>query len=351
MRLTLLVPELIWPEPGDQHTLGNLPLPGFSWLAAHAAFRRLPASAFETCLAACFGLTAPAYGPLRLLGEDLGDDAIDGHWLCADPVHLRFHHERIVLADAGAFALDDDEAAEIAAAINDEFVDIGQLTVASARRWYLRLNPDSPAFTGACAHRAAPLSVVAGRRMDSEITDDDATLRRWLNEVQMFLHGHPANTRREAAGKPAVNSLWLWGCGRLSRPQPGHFTAVWSDQPLAVGLARAAGTPAHPLPEGLAGLLRLASPGTAPLVVLDSLLPPVLYEDSEGWRRAWQALDADWLTPLRQALGHDVRQVDIVAPTIYGELHWSLRAGDRWKFWRRSPPLTALAQQLAEGQP
>ncbi|PKO34355.1 MAG: hypothetical protein CVU34_08080 [Betaproteobacteria bacterium HGW-Betaproteobacteria-7] len=351
MRLTLLVPELIWPEPGDQHTLGNLSLPGFAWLAARASFQRQPASAFETAVAGQFGLSTPALGALRLLGEDLGDAAIDGHWLCADPVHLRFHHERIVLADAGAFPLDEEEAREIAAAINAEFGDIGQLKVATARRWYLRLNPAGSAFAGACAHVAAPLSLVAGRRVDSEIPDNDATLRRWLNEVQMFLHGHPLNVRREQAGKPAVNSLWLWGGGRLHRPQPGYFTAVWSDQPLATGLARAAGTPAHPLPDGLAGLLRLASPGTASLVVLDTLLPPVLYEDSAAWRAAWLALEEHWFTPLRQALGRPVRELNIIAPTIYGELQWSLRGIDRWKFWRRSQPLAALAQQFAKGKP
>ncbi|KAB2922595.1 MAG: hypothetical protein F9K30_12235 [Dechloromonas sp.] len=351
MRLTLLVPELIWPEPGDQHTLENLSLPGFAWLAARAALTRRPAAAFETVLAGQFGLQTPALGALRLLGEDLGDAAIDGHWLCADPVHLRFHHERIVLADAGAFALDDDEAHDIAAALNDEFADIGQLEVASARRWYLRLYPAGRAFAGACAHVAEPLSLVAGRRVDSEIGDDDATLRRWLNEVQMFLHAHPLNQRREQAGKPPVNSLWLWGGGRLCRPQPGHFTAVWSDHPLAIGLARAGGTPVHPLPSGADGLLKLASPGTTQLVVLDSLLPPVLYEDSEGWRQAWQALDTDWLAPLGKALGRPLRELNIVAPTIYGELCWSLRAADRWKFWRRSQPLAALARQLAEGNP
>jgi hypothetical protein len=47
------------------------------------------------------------FGALRLLGEG-NDDARSGHWLCADPVHLRFHQERIILADAGAFELDDE---------------------------------------------------------------------------------------------------------------------------------------------------------------------------------------------------------------------------------------------------
>ena len=115
--------------------------------------------------------------------------------------------------------------------------------------------------------------------------------------------------------------------------------AVVAAVPLAIGLARAAGTPAHPLPADLAGLLQLASSGSSPLVLLDSLLPPVLYEDGAAWRQAWQALDAAWLQPLRRALGGPVRTVDIVAPTIYGELQWSLRAIDRWKFWRRGRPL------------
>jgi hypothetical protein len=351
VRLTLLVPELLWPEPGDQPTLGKLPLPGFAWLAARAAFDRQARRPFEGALAGQFGLAAGSFGALRLLGEDPGEAAVDGHWLCADPVHLRFHHERIVLADAGAFDLADDEAQALAAALNAEFADIGELHVATARRWYLRLNPAGAAFAGAVDHVAEPLSAVAGRRVDSDLSDTDATLTRWLNEVQMFLHGHPVNARRERAGLPAVNSLWLWGGGRLVRPQPGHFTAVWSANPLATGLARAAGVPVHPRPAGLAEMLDLASPGTRQLVVLDSLLAPVLYEDGEAWRQAWQALEADWFAPLRRALGRPVRELNIVAPTIYGELNWRLHGRDRWKFWRRERALSALADQLAEGNP
>jgi len=344
VRLTLLVPELIWPEPADQHTLGKLPVPGIEWLAARGVFRREPRLAFEASLAGQFGLKQATYGALRLLGEDVSEKAVDGHWLCADPVHLRFHHERIILADAGAFELADDEAAALAAALNAEFADIGQFHVASARRWYLRLNTPTE-------HHAEPLSAIAGRRIDSELSDKNATLTRWLNEVQMFLHGQPVNQHREQVGKPVINSLWLWGGGRLQRPQPGHFTALWSDNPLAVGLARAGGTPVHPLPANLERLLSLASRETNQLVVLDGLLPKVLYEDSEGWRQSLQTLDRDWFAPLRGALGRQIEGVDIVAPTIYGELRWSLTGRDRWKFWRKSRPLAALAATLAEGNP
>ena len=124
MHLTLLVPELIWPEPADQFTLGKLSAPGLEWLLARARLERQARQPYETVLTGCFGLAAAPCGALRLLGEG-NDEARSGHWLCADPVHLRFHQERIVLADAGAFPLDESEASALLAALNafdDDFV-------------------------------------------------------------------------------------------------------------------------------------------------------------------------------------------------------------------------------------
>jgi len=343
VRLTLLVPELIWPEPNDQLTLGKLAAPGFEWLASHAAFERQPKTPFETALARQFGLDDAPFGALRLLGEGNGEQARSGHWLCADPVHLRFHHERIILADAGAFDLDDDEAHALVAALNIQFADVGIFHIATARRWYLKLN-------ATVEHFSEPISKIAGRRLDSELTDKNGPLTRWLNEVQMFLHGHPVNERRQAAGKPAVNSLWLWGGGPLPEVPPPEFAAAWSDNPLATGLASASGIESPPCPSGLNGLLADADQHTAQLVVLDSLLPPVLYENGEDWHNAWAALERDWFLPLRAELGRKIDTLTIVAPTIYGQLSWTLNGTDRWKFWRQSRPLADLAKALAEEQ-
>lgn len=341
VRLTLLVPELIWPEPNDQLTLGKLSAPGFEWLAARATLERQSRQAFENALARQFGIADAPFGALRLLGEALGDEARSGHWLCADPVHLRFHHERIVLADAGAFDVDDDEAHALAAALNATFGDVGHFHVATARRWYLRLNE-------AVDHAVEPLSTIAGRRMDGELSGKESRLTRWLNEVQMFLHGHPINEKRQAQGKPVINSLWLWGGGALPALQPAAWSAVSTDNPLATGLALASGIPAEPLPANLAELLEHAK-GDRQLVVLDALLPPVLYEDGEGWKNAWQNLDRDWFAPLQGTAGRRIEALTIVAPTIYGLLTWTVHGKDRWKFWRQNRPLATLAKELAEG--
>ena len=356
VHLTLLVPELIWPEPSDQFTLGKLAAPGLEWLISRAQLERLQRRPFETSLGKLFGLDHAPFGALRLLGEGHAG-ANEGHWLCADPVHLRFHQERILLADAGAFDLDDDEAHALAAALNSEFADIGEFHVATARRWYLRLNV-------AVNHQSEPISAVAGRRIDGELSSSAQPLTRWLNEVQMFLHGHPVNQQREAAGKPVVNSLWLWGGQTetaetgdrsrffesenrdLSPVLPPAFSAVFSDNPLAIGIARAAAIPLHDKPASLADLP--AETGKSPLLILDQLLPDVLYENSEGWRSDFAALESDWFLPLKNALGNRVDRISLIAPTVYGELHYTLTASDRWKFWKRSSPLQSTAKNLAE---
>ena len=337
VHLTLLVPELIWPEPADQHALGNLAAPGLEWLLARARSERRDRRPFETALADGFGLTAPPFGALRLLGEGV-DEARSGHWLCADPVHLRFHQERIVLADASAFDVDEDAAQGLVAALNAEFGDVGQFHAASAGRWYLRLNV-------AVDHPVEPISAVAGRRVDGELKGSALPLTRWLNEVQMFLHGHPLNERREAAGQPAINSLWLWGGGALPASIAPAISAAFTAHPLAAGLARAAGTALHSRPAGLADLPPDA--GKRPLVVLDQLLPSVAHEDSEGWRGSFGQIDAGWFAPLKKSLGNRVDRISLIAPTVYGELHYTLTAGDRWKLWKSGQPLAETARELA----
>lgn len=340
VHLTLLVPELIWPEPGDDQTLAHCRAPGLAWLAARAQATRQPRQPWEEALFACCARPPLGLATLRRLGEADRPDDVAGDWLCADPVHLRFHHERIVLADAGAFAIDAAQAAALVDGLNAQFSDLGHFEAATPRRWYVRLN-------AAVDHVAAPLSQVAGRRVDSELADKTGPLHRWLNEAQMVLHALPTNAARQASGEPAVNSLWLWGAGRpVDMPLP--FDAVFGNDPLVAGLARHAGREARSCPAGLADLPASSSP----LVVLDTLLPKVVYEDPEGWLQALAALDADWFTPLRGRLGRDIKKLDIVAPTVYGLLRWTLGAGARWQFWRGQRDVATLAGELArEGSP
>lgn len=336
MHLTLIVPELLWPEPDDRQTFDALQAPGLAWLFARAELTQHARMPFETALCGAFP-GAPGLAALRRLGDG-HDDARSGHWLCADPVHLRFHHERIVLADAGAFDVDASETQALLADLNTTFADIGAFHFGDARRCYLRLHQ-------AVDHAVQPLSAVAGRRIDGALPTGDATLTRWLNEVQMFLHGHPVNSERQAVGKPAINSLWLWGGGSLPQQLASPFSAVLARDPIALGLARLSATPAPAMP---AHFNPKADLGPNPLIVLDDLLAPVLYENGGDWRSRCDALDQAWFTPLQKCLCRQVDRLDIIAPTVYGCLRLSLSGSARWTFWKSPRPLADTARHLAE---
>lgn len=346
MRLTLLIPELIWPEPRDTAALDDLACPALETLLTRGACSRhaRDGSNFDTAIAAAFGLPENApYAALRLLGEEI-DGLVPAahHWACADPVHLRFHQERLILADGTTLGVNTEEAAQLTATLNTHFADIGTFHAATAERWYLRL-------ATAADFQTPPLSAMAGRRIEQMLPEEAGTawLRRLLNEAQMLLHSHAGNEARADAGRLTINSLWLWGPGQLPQGLHTDFSSVWADHPLPRGLARCAGAACHDTPASYAELAA-ARPGERPLVVIDTLLGAVHYEDADAWRAGLQALEADWFAPLAKAIRAGDLTLDLRASTRYGMLSWQVKRGDLWRFWQRPQTLAALAQHLAD---
>jgi hypothetical protein len=174
-------------------------------------------------------------------------------------------------------------------------------------------------------------------------------LRQLLNEAQMVLFAHPLNQRREDAGRPPINGLWLWGGGCLPARRESDLDGVWSINPLAKGLARAAGVPTHPVPVDAATLLEHAASATYHLVVLEDLLGAVHYENAADYRTALHELEKRWFSPLLAALkAGRIRRLRVEASTAYAAVAWDNRRSDHWKFWRRPPTISAIAQKLAK---
>ncbi|MFT3850016.1 MAG: hypothetical protein QM739_15490 [Propionivibrio sp.] len=112
MQLTLVVPELIWPEPEDRDALADLACPALETLLTRGRRTTQAPQSLEATLADLFGHPEGApYGAFRLLGEresvlEIGENC----WLNADPVHLRFHQERMILADGASLSISTEEA-------------------------------------------------------------------------------------------------------------------------------------------------------------------------------------------------------------------------------------------------
>src|SRR5258708_24920685 len=66
---------------------------------------------------------------------------------------------------------------------------------------------------------------------------------------------HPVKAERETGGEPALNSVWFWGGGVIAAAKDRPFSTVVGDDPLARGLALAAGIPVRALPKDPGSML------------------------------------------------------------------------------------------------
>lgn len=163
------------------------------------------------------------------------------------PVHLHLGTEQVTMTDPDTLALDAADAGTLFDALQSLFADAGfALAHGRSGRWYLQ-------HESLAALPTASLDRVIGRNVDPWLPEAHAgrAWRRLQSEAQMLLHAHAVNMRREAAGLPSVNSLWLSGCGAPATVPPS------------------------------------ADPN-----IDDRLRTPALAEDWVAWADAWRALDA-----------------------------------------------------------
>ncbi|MGH8703368.1 MAG: hypothetical protein ACREVR_19625 [Burkholderiales bacterium] len=335
MNCHLLVSDLFWPASAGNQPYGGLQLPSLETLLARGKRVKTPGGSLERWLAGQYGLSdGLPLAPFSLRGDG-GEPGADC-WMRADPVHLKVHGDRLVLADESRLAVTPDEAWEFVAAVNSHFAGEGiSLIAPRPQRWYLR-TANEPRL------RTTPTSEAAGRNVEPLLPDGDdgARWRRIINEAQMLLHQHPCNEARERQDQLAVNSIWLWGPGR-NRSLSAPYDTFWTDHPLAAGLAAAGGAAARPLPTSGDFLLEARRDGRQ-LVVLS--LPATAYGDLADWRDAVAMLERLWIAPLLSGL----QDAALQSLTLHGlgpdyGYTSTLTRRDRLRFWRVRRPLHAYA--------
>lgn len=249
----LIVPFAGVLSEAGRHSLASLRLPPLAALLARmGAPERDAGDAFalspphERALARALGW-AGGDGRLPLAARAAAADGIDPGdlaWALLTPVHQHVGTEQVSLADPTALRLDEAASREVFELVRPLFESEGfVLAWGAPLRWYA-------AHEALAEVPSASLDRVVGRNIDAWLPSHKSTrlIRRLQNEVQMLLHTHALNERREAAGQLTVNSFWYSGCG-VAQPVTG------------------------------------AEP-----VVDDRLRESALQEDWPAWAAAWQAL-------------------------------------------------------------
>ena len=280
----------------------------------------LAAGTLASILASQYGLADPVpYGAISFAGEGVAAPAAN---LRADPIHLEVGQVAAALHDASHLAITPPEAQALTTSLTQLFADVGLRFVApTPQRWYVFV-PEG--------------EIPATRPIDEAMRENSAAALprgpgriRWpavLTEAQMLLASHEVNLRREAEGKPAINSVWFWGGGAAPAVRP-RYAIVHARDPLARGLAVLSGARAADVPAGFDGIDAVRADQSV-LVVLD---------DAPS-----EALDTAWFVPLADAL----RRFDLVhllLPRGRDTLVARIGRGARWHWMRRSRPLASHA--------
>ena len=334
MPLDLIVPDLLTPADAPAG-MRALRLPWAERWLARADKQRLAIRGLDTWLAHAFKLDDPA--PVAAIALAADDAPRPGHWLRADPVHLRVGQDSVTLHDAAVLDVSRAEAAELVAALQALFAADGlEFAAPVADRWYVRV-PEGE------LPRTTPLAQAVGRSVFGLLPRGPGRIN-WgsaITEAQMVMSNHAVNAAREESGRPAINSVWFWGEGAAPARIESPYALVHAADPFARGLATLAGVRALAEARGF-DCIDAVRDNQWVLVVEDRLTRALRSGGEEAWARAARALDDEWFAHLSKA-AERFDGIRIVLPGPRDTLVATLSPQAKWRLFRSRKPLATHA--------
>jgi len=290
-KLSIVIPGLCGPLPGIEGM--EEPARPLLELLRPSRREKTPAADYPGQLADLFGLKTDStfpYAAITLLSY--GIDPGDSCWIHADPVNLQADMDRAILSDGLTLQIRKDEAEMLVEQINAHFAEDGfSVIMADENNWFIRLDVNSLETTS--------LRQAVGRNINHLLPTGDsaAKWKRFLNEVQMLMHMSEVNQRREQRGMAPVNSLWLWGEGRLPSKGETDVTHVFADDALTTGLAGLDRIKHSALTDPSVPAYAMKD-GAHSLVSIQQLEGSCNYGDTSAWLDEMPDVVEDWLRPL-----------------------------------------------------
>ncbi|HET6264674.1 MAG TPA: hypothetical protein VFD95_07445 [Usitatibacter sp.] len=334
MPLDLVVPDLL-PAADAPAAMRELRLPWVERWLVRAERQRIPLRGLNAWLARAFSLPDPP--PVAAVTLAADDKPAPGTWLRADPVHFRIAGDALTLHDAAALDVTAEEAGQLIAALRSHFAADGiELYAPVPDRWYARV-PEGE------VPRTTALEDAVGRNVFGLLPRGSGRIN-WgaaITEAQMVLAAQPANSEREAAGKPPINSVWFWGEGAAPARVASPYALAYASDPFAIGLARLAGIRALP-PAASLDRVDAVRPEEWVLAVDDRLTAAVRVGDEGRWIEAARALDESWFARLAEA-AERFDGMRLVLPGPRDTLVATISPRARWRWFRKRKALATHA--------
>jgi len=179
--------------------------------------------------------------------------------------------------------------------------------------------------------RTCTPDVVCGHNIDVWLPrgDGEREWRKIQNELQMLWHTNAINEKREAEGKPRINTVWLWG-GASHTQTASAGCALLVDSLLQQNQLQ------HLRAKKSFADFQTAQPDQSVLqtVLLDQLIPSALHADWASWLSAYAELDQSWFAPLATCLHEgQIKKISLYLSDTDRLQHWQITSLSMRKFW------------------
>lgn len=307
-------------------------LPALNRLLRFASPRPNDRFGIDAALCPLLGIDTPGGACLPLAQAWAGEGAAeDARLLLCRPVHLRADLQHALLVPIPESEENLKDIAILINSLSDLFKVDCDISEIADGLYLMRLREiDAP------IHYPHLLSVL-GKPVNPYVEQSREHLAwyRLINEMQMFLHQHSANTRRVEAGKLPINSLWCWGGG--ARPSPASPAPNWYCDDLLLNRF-AASLGLSPSPPG--DLVGAASDGD--IVAVDLRLLNALKAGAvEDLDALLQAVERELIGPALRAAEAGRRELRLWSG---GAQDFCLGPKAALKFWRRPRTLAACSE-------
>lgn len=304
-------------------------------------------------------------------------------WM-ATPVHLVAGLTSVHVDRRSILRLDANDQSAFAADFQRVFHDSGFQLQPLDSGDFLMLGPQMPLTETSEPARSMGASMADAQPADAA----NPSLRRLGAEIEMWLHDHAVNDARARLGEPPVTGLWLWGgapigdvaadvgdhapgnpsndaasSGQARGPSPGRALRrahaanqgsgaretsrggqlsdmgppssdiAFGRDAYLQGLWAAHDAKVFPLPRQLADVFGYPQPRRAVLVIEIGLM----LHSNPRWTflDAVAQIDRSFILPAIEALNRGQCERLVI---LANDHELTLRARDRLKFWRRTPP-------------
>ncbi len=349
--VTFWIPELLSSERVNSLS-EELSLPELPWLSrclSKADALPIKPGSFYDQASYLFHLSdtlpvAATSAPIEL--ENFSEIESGYFWLKVDPVQLIADRDTLILIPSEDIAISEAESKSLMESFNQHFAeDHVSLQYGDKGSWYLSI-------AQAVDVQTTSLDSLAYRRLDDAFPKGNASSywRKLLNEVQMLFFTHPVNKNRRELGQPEINSVWIWGEGKIPEAGSKERTnaSIYSDNHYLAGIAKLTHSTCFLEPKNHQGWssshqldseekISNGQDSLHDLICLSNLSKSLPNLTEQEWLDTLVEIDKAWFKPLFEdlKLGNITSLlIDVGLPCRYHLTPKNLR-----RFWRLNKPM------------